>query len=141
MFRAGNSYGNKTIDLSHNHTSAAHTHGVNGHTHTTGSLALTIAQMPLHSHDLRRTFGSGQISSDGGAEGKLFAGNINNGWDQSSMKYSGNSGGNATHNHGNTGSTSLTTNSTTPNNTGNSLSSAVDITPLSKAVFCWRRTS
>ena len=32
---AGNSYGNKTIDLSHNPTSAAHTHGFNRHTHTT----------------------------------------------------------------------------------------------------------
>lgn len=41
------SSGSKTANVSHTHTIASHNHGGN-----TGSTALTVNQIPLHSHDL-----------------------------------------------------------------------------------------
>jgi microcystin-dependent protein len=113
----------------HTHTSAAHTHSVEGHTHTsaahthtTGNHTLTVAEIPAHSHAV---YGGANVQSSGGSEGLESFGS----------KYSSfraieqgtyNTGGSGAHNHGNTGSTtpgntgstSLTTNSTTPGDTG-----------------------
>lgn len=109
MNTIGKLLGNKT----HTHTSAAHTHTIAGHIHTTGNHTLTIAEMPSHAHR-------------GGMQGdKAFdAVMANNGntaqmlWDQASGVDSTYVGGGQAHNHGNTGSTSLTSDSTTPSATG-----------------------
>lgn len=105
MNTIGKLLGNKT----HTHTSAAHTHTIAGHIHSTGNHTLTVAEMPSHTHGgVRRqsvgTAGSGSTgTSTGSADTDYFT------------NYTGGSGA---HNHGNTGSTSLTTDSTTPNVTG-----------------------
>lgn len=105
MNTIGKLLGNKT----HTHTSAAHTHTIAGHIHSTGNHTLTVAEMPSHTHGgVRRqsvgTAGSGSTgTSTGSADTDYFT------------NYTGGSGA---HNHGNTGSTSLTTDSTTPGATG-----------------------
>lgn len=139
-YKAGISYGQAT----HTHTSAAHTHTVAEHTHTTGNHTLTVAEMPSHSHDVRqRSSGPTPVSSF-----------YNNNYTESSAEYclspsakmvnTGSTdnlftlsvGGSGAHTHGNTGSTTLTTDSTTPGNTG----SASNIPP-SIAMYCWIRTA
>lgn len=165
---AGTSYGSNTKNLSHTHTSAAHTHTVaghthtsaahthtvNGHTHSTGNHTLTVAEMPSHTHWTREIApglyaGWGNKSQDGWITQSLNASNGGT-WETAAT------GGGGAHNHGNTGSTSLTTNSTTPGATGStslttnsttpgatgsSLSSSFDITPACIAAYCWRRTA
>ena len=162
----GQSYGSNTKDISHTHgighthgvpgvahthTSAAHTHTVNGHTHSTGNHTLTVAEMPSHNHNVQwdgTNLGSGNtfwyVCRGGGGN-----------WGS----YTQATGGGGAHNHGNTGSTSLTTNSTTPGATGSTTPSAtttnsqststsgsggsttLDITPACEAAYCWKRTA
>lgn len=152
-YTAGSSYG----AASHTHTSAAHTHTVAGHTHTTGNHTLTVAEMPSHTHSQNAHYHAGLSygSPDGGGNTCVVSttyngtGCIELGWSRSSTgqpydnvytKYStatnNNTGGGQAHNHGNTGSTSLTTNSTTPGNTGSSSN-----IPPSVAMYCWKRTA
>lgn len=76
----------------------AHTHNVASHTHTTGDLALSIAQMPSHLHGLG--FGYNFISGDDeGTTGKLHVGSSN----------TNSTGGGSAHNHGATGGSVSTT--------------------------------
>lgn len=118
MNTIGKLLGNKT----HTHTSAAHTHTVAGHTHTTGNHTLTIDEMPWHGHafravkDIANTDSTGTLPKANNGQGN------NQGWGPFGNAYTENAvepvGGNGAHNHGNTGSTSLTTDSTTPSATG-----------------------
>lgn len=135
----------------HTHTSAAHTHTVNGHTHSTGNHTLTIDEIPNHAH-----WG---IFGDNGAErragygtGTAHTGTINEMTDVAwESLHTGSTGGGGTHNHGNTGSTSLTTNSTTPGATGSTSLTTNSTTPgntgsssnipPSIAMYCWKRTA
>lgn len=168
----GQSYGSNTKDISHTHgighthgvpgvahthTSAAHTHTVNGHTHSTGNHTLTVAEMPSHTHWTREIApglyaGWGNKSQDGWITQALNASNGGT-WETAAT------GGGGAHNHGNTGSTSLTTNSTTPGATGSTTpkatttnsqststsgsggSTTLDITPACEAAYCWKRTA
>lgn len=72
---------------------ATHRHVSGSHTHTTGSLALTIAQMPAHTHTggtypIVYYYGSGYLQVGGANTGHL----------------TGSAGSGAAHNHGSTGS-------------------------------------
>lgn len=113
----------------HTHTSAAHTHTVAGHTHTsaahthtTGNHTLTVAEIPAHSHAV---YGGATVQSSGGSEGLESFGSRYSSF-RAIEQGTYNTGGGGAHNHGNTGSTtpgntgstSLTTDSTTPGNTG-----------------------
>lgn len=113
----------------HTHTSAAHTHTVAGHTHTsaahthtTGNHTLTVAEIPAHSHAV---YGGASVQSSGGSEGLESFGSRYSSF-RAIEQGTYNTGGSGAHNHGNTGSTtpgntgstSLTTDSTTPGNTG-----------------------
>lgn len=138
-YKAGTSYGQAT----HTHTSAAHTHTVASHTHTTGNHTLTVAEIPSHVHCDNSSYGNGNsrklaqwlVSNAGNVDGIKLSLN-----GDTSTKYPiadpVSIGGSGAHNHGNTGGTSLTTNSTTPGNTG----SASNIPP-SIAMYCWVRTA
>lgn len=150
----GTSYGSNTKNLSHTHTSAAHTHTVAGHTHTsaahthsinghthtsaahthtTGNHTLTIAELPAHNHTFAFNFYNYQQSGYG-YNGQVYktssaaqTGNIT----------TNNTGSGGAHNHGKTGSTtpgatgstSLTTNSTTPGATGSTSLTTNSTTP------------
>ena len=112
----------------HTHTSAAHTHTVAGHTHTTAGHTLTIAEMPSHTHQVGTYHG-------GVGDGSV----VQRGWGSETVHKNlsvlTNTGGGGSHSHGNTGSTSLTTDSTTPGNTGSSSNM-----PPYIQVSMWRRT-
>lgn len=137
IMAAGSSYAVGTTGgaTSHTHTSAAHTHTTAGH-------ALTVSEMPSHNHTV-----SSRMKSDGTNNGSTF--NIGN-WGSpasgsshyilqtqgvaaslSSGQYVGalNTGGGASHSHGDTGST-------TPGNTG----SSSNLPPYIVA-YIWRRTA
>lgn len=152
-YKAGTAYGAAT----HTHASAAHTHTVASHTHTTGNHTLTVAEMPSHTHSQNAHYHAGLSygNPDGGGNTCVVSttytgtGCIELGWSRSSTGYpydnvytkyatatNNNTGGGQAHNHGNTGSTTLTTNSTTPGNTG----SASNVPP-SVAKYCWQRIS
>ena len=111
-----NSIGKLLGTKTHTHTSAAHTHTIAGHTHSTGNHTLTIAEMPSHDHNIDVRFYGGANSAYslqwGNGEWQGPYGNALGAADITST------GGNGAHNHGNTGSTSLTSNSTTPSDTG-----------------------
>lgn len=124
----GISYGSNIKNLSHTHTSAAHTH-------TTGNHTLTINEMPNHSHTI---FANTDYRESG--ETGYWGLDLYQGYAYGAEKDANNgtgtraSGGGEAHNHGNTGST-------TPGNTGSSLSSTFDITPACEAAYCWKRIS
>jgi microcystin-dependent protein len=111
----------------HTHTSAAHTHTIGAHTHSTGNHTLTVAEMPSHRHDWSKLFNA---DSSGGswvgdsqfsvaAKRNIASTQFPDVVTSNQMEYHMNSvGGSGAHNHGNTGSTSLTSNSTTPGATG-----------------------
>ena len=156
----------------HTHTSAAHTHTVNGHTHTTSNHTLTVSEMPSHTHAQNSHYHAGLSygSPDGGGNTCVVSttydstGCIELGWSRSSTgapydnvytKYATatnkDTGGGQGHNHGNTGSTSLTTNSTTPGSTGSTSLTTNSTTPgntgsasnlpPSIARYVWERTA
>lgn len=54
--------GSKTANISHTHTIASHNHGGN-----TGSTALTINQIPAHTHDVWQTLGGSAQSTEANA--------------------------------------------------------------------------
>lgn len=112
MNTIGKLIGNKT----HTHTSAAHTHTIAGHTHSTGNHTLTVAEMPSHDHNIDVKFYGGANSSYSLEWGNgEWQGPYSNALGAADITLTG---GNGAHNHGDTGSTSLTSNSTTPGNTG-----------------------
>lgn len=156
----------------HTHTSAAHTHTVNEHTHTTSNHTLTVTEIPSHTHSQNSHYHAGLSygSPDGGGNTCVVSttydstGCIELGWSRSSTgapydnvytKYAtatnNNTGGGQGHNHGNTGSTSLTTNSTTPGATGSTSLTTNSTTPgntgsasnlpPSIARYVWERTA
>ena len=156
----------------HTHTSAAHTHTVNGHTHTTNNHTLTVSEMPSHTHEQNSHYHAGLSygSPDGGGNTCVVSTTYNStgcielGWSRSSTgvpydnvytKYATatnkDTGGGQGHNHGNTGSTSLTTNSTTPGSTGSTSLTTNSTTPgntgsasnlpPSIARYVWERTA
>ena len=156
----------------HTHTSAAHTHTVNEHSHTTNNHILTVSEMPSHTHAQNSHYHAGLSygSPDGGGNTCVVSttyngtGCIELGWSRSSTgvpydnvytKYATatnkDTGGGQGHNHGNTGSTSLTTNSTTPGSTGSTSLTTNSTTPgntgsasnlpPSIARYVWERTA
>lgn len=132
-YKAGSSYGATT----HTHTSAAHTHTVASHTHTTGNHTLTVAEMPNHDHTFYYTTNSDGFASGQSVSARSSASDeIQKNGDYIFHSWTQESGGSQAHNHGNTGGTSLTTNSTTPGNTGSSSN-----IPPSVAMYCWKRTA
>ena len=122
-----NTIGKLLGEKTHTHTSAAHTHTIGAHTHSTGNHTLTVAEMPSHRHDWSRLFNA---DSSGGswvgdsqfsvaAKRNIASTNFPDVVSSNQMEYHMNSvGGSGAHNHGNTGSTALTSNSTTPGSTG-----------------------
>lgn len=133
--------------VAHTHTSAAHTHSINGHTHTTGNHTLTIAEIPSHTH--KATYSASAVGS--GWESYRTGDSTTKGANDYLIAPTG---GGGAHGHGNTGSTSLTTNSTTPGATGSttpaatttnsqstSTSGSTSNLPPYLAVYTWKRVS
>lgn len=110
MNTIGKLLGNKT----HTHTSAAHTHTIAGHVHSTGNHTLTVAEMPSHTHTVPRPAHFASETENNGAMYTAFNTKTSSVYTTESNP----TGGSGAHNHGNTGSTSLTTDSTTPGATG-----------------------
>ena len=133
--------------VAHTHTSAAHTHSINGHTHTTGNHTLTIAEIPSHTH--KATYSASAVGS--GWESYRTGDSTTKGANDYLIAPTG---GGGAHGHGNTGSTSLTTNSATPGATGSTTPSATttnsqststsgstsNLTPY-LVVYAWKRTA
>lgn len=113
--------GAKTVNLAHSHTvnghthtishthSISHTHTVNSHNHTTGGHTLTINEIPRHNHDYGfEANGDGtRPGANPGHQGLAgcYASNDckgHTGYNSST----GYVGGGASHNHGNTGNAS-----------------------------------
>lgn len=148
LMSAGDTYavGSTGGSAVHTHTSAAHTHTVAGHTHTTGSHMLTKSEIPnykigflpvpvpgYHGEWENEGVKSSSMSTSGkqsSTASSIEAGATQYGWDIYT------NGGEGAHNHGNTSSTSLTTNSTTPGNTGSSSN-----LPPYLTIYTWRRTA
>jgi len=114
--------------VAHNHTGPSHTHTIPGHLHSTSDHTLDITEIPSHAHDFTWYRVAG---ADPGATGDL-----GNGEPHTSTTTS--VGGGLPHNHGNTGSTSLTTDASGTGNTGdaspgtnNQLSTTQSIQPHS----------
>lgn len=110
--------GSKSEDITHSHT-------VPGHTHTTANHTLTISEMPNHGHGLAISGGStaGQIDRvalDGFDQGRWY----------STVEPVG---GSQPHNHGNTGSTSLTTDNNTTNTSVSTLPPYITVYYIIKA--------
>jgi len=77
-----------------------HTHGLGSHTHTTSDHALTIAEMPAHTHTYLRQFpASYPYPGIGSTEGRTIQSGDN----------TGSTGSGAAHNHGATGAASGST--------------------------------
>lgn len=107
----------------HTHTSSAHTHTVAGHVHSTGNHTLTADEIPhieftaphVAGTESARTISTGGVWSEGNT---YTEGMANDALGKTIKRYRYAFGGDGAHNHGNTGSTSLTTDSTTPGVTG-----------------------
>ena len=133
LMAAGSSYaiGTSGGSATHTHTSAAHTHTTAGH-------ALTVNEMPSHKHGVS-SYVSGWEGWSKGDIGAYFLdyGAFENPDASTKNVYRGssgnyqvtNTGGSASHSHGNTGST-------TPGNTGASSS-----LPPYKTIYMWQRTA
>lgn len=110
---AMNTIGKLLGQKTHTHTSAAHTHTIAGHVHSTGNHTLTVAEMPSHTHAVQTVT---EVSS-GAYAGRYMTGKTSADPNLVSNPPA-NTGGGGAHNHGNTGSTALTSDSTTPGATG-----------------------
>lgn len=108
-----NTIGKLLGEKTHTHTSAAHTHTIAGHVHSTGNHTLTVAEMPSHTHAMETVT---EVSS-GAYAGRYMTGKTSSDPNLVSNPPA-NTGGGGAHNHGNTGSTALTSDSTTPGATG-----------------------
>ena len=119
MNTIGKLLGQKT----HTHSSSAHTHTIAGHVHSTGNHTLTADEIPhieftvphIAGTESTRTISTGGVWSEGNS---YLEGVANNDLGSTIKRYRYAFGGDGAHNHGNTGSTSLTTDSTTPGATG-----------------------
>ena len=133
LMAAGSSYaiGTSGGSATHTHTSAAHTHTTAGH-------VLTVNEMPSHKHGVS-SYVSGWEGWSKGDIGAYFLhygafenpdASTKNVYRGSSNNYQvTNTGGGASHSHGNTGST-------TPGATGASSS-----LPPYKTIYMWQRTA
>ena len=133
LLAAGSTYAGGATGgaASHTHTSAAHTHTTAGH-------VLTVNEMPSHKHGVS-SYVSGWEGWSKGDIGAYFLhyGAFENPDASTKNVYRGssgnyqvtNTGGGASHSHGNTGST-------TPGNTGSSSN-----LPPYLAVYMWKRTA
>ena len=141
LIGAGSSY---TVNAtggatSHTHTSAAHTHTSAAHTHTTAGHTLTVNEIPSHRHtgldiDQVYIFGWDTGSTNGYRMDRASLGGVTTTSNRITTSYTG---GGASHNHGNTGSTTPgNTGSTTPGKTGSSSN-----LPPYLAVYMWKRTA
>lgn len=133
LMSAGDTYtgGSTGGSATHTHTSAAHTHSIAGHTHSTANHTLTVNEIPSHKHTIFCGYSDGANGPDAFRYQNWAA--SDQGWQD---RLIGASGGGGAHNHGNTGSTSLTTNSTTPGATGSSSN-----LPPYLSVYMWKRTA
>ena len=131
--------GTKTFNNSHSH-SMSHTHAVNGHTHGTNAVALTVAQMPVHTH-------SAGFESDGftahrtGVTGGFSVGFLN---DKSgeimAYRQPENAGSGQTHSHGNTASSgTLTSNGASVSSTGSNGQSNQSVVQPFITTYIWVR--
>ena len=120
---AMNTIGKLLGQKTHTHTSSAHTHTVAGHVHSTGNHTLTADEIPhieftvphVAGTESTRTISTGGVWSEGNS---YTEGMANDDLGKTIKRYRYAFGGDGAHNHGNTGSTSLTTDSTTPGATG-----------------------
>jgi hypothetical protein len=116
---AGGSGGDNEMD--HNHTMAhthtmLHTHYID-HTHGTGSLTLTDAHMPYHTHP-----GGNNGAANTGL--MTFSGPVGAYNDPARVNTLGYSGGNQPHNHGQTGTSTLPNSGGASNGTTSAASNA-----------------
>lgn len=114
--------------------SSSHSHTVNSHTHTTGSHALTVNELPAHTHSLST---GGNVLAMNASSGQTQYGwqMASGGWWNSNWKECASiasTGGGASHSHGNTGAA-------TPGTTSASVSSST----LQPYITCymWKRTA
>lgn len=103
----------------HTHTSAAHTHTTSGH-------ALTVNEMPSHTHHYQINI---QHSDGATTTGESLKSGLQVNGRRRYTDYTNASGGGASHSHGDTGST-------TPEATGSSSS-----LPPYRVVYAWERIS
>ena len=124
LMAAGSSYaiGTSGGSATHTHTSAAHTHTTAGH-------ALTVNEMPSHNHAITvYAVPSGNMSATSAR--LTYKDNTTTAWVSEGLsQWLNNTGGGASHSHGNTGST-------TPGATGASSS-----LPPYKTIYMWQRTA
>lgn len=129
---------------SHTHT-VSHTHTINSHTHTTANHTLTVDEMPSHTHTLNNA--SFKIQWDG-----IFREEPSNGTNYRSGSTAPTitmdaSGGDLPHNHGNTGGTSLTTNTSSISDTGAASpmvtleSTYINVLQPYITCYMWKRTA
>lgn len=121
----------------HTHTVAGHTHSIAGHTHTTSGHVLTSDEMPSHTHGLSLigvNTAAGSVT-DYGKYPVQIAQDMKANWRVSTLSMYA-TGGNKSHSHGKTDSTSLTTKANTQQTTdgGNNM-------PPYMNVYCWVRTA
>ena len=146
LLAAGSTYAGGATGgtASHTHTSAAHTHTSAAHTHTTAGHALTEAELPYINGSMSwhgQEHGTHVYTISGHMTGTKISGMYQT-TGQTSGAYSYGStgfafGGNQSHDHGNTGSTTPgNTGSTTPGNTGSSSN-----LPPYLVVYMWKRTA
>lgn len=98
-------------------TQPSHTHSLGSHTHSTAGHTLTVSEMPSHTHDAMDGTGGSQTNSITAGGGNFSGQDSQNTW-RSSTTYDliRNTGGGASHSHGNTGAASGTTGSGTTTN-------------------------
>lgn len=140
--------GNSTQHYKHGHTvnrhtySVGHTHTINSHTHTTANHTLTVNEMPSHMHPVIFANSANSILVNRGFGRPPLVNNIDA---TSNADATTNVGGNQPHNYGNTGGTSLTTNTSSISNTGAAsptvTMASVDLSVLQPYITCymWKR--
>lgn len=125
--------GVKSFDNTHSHT-IAHTHTINGHTHSTNAVSLTVAQMPSHIHNIVERFHDSNVYS--------FTASGASGFYGSSLltKTTAATGSGQAHSHGDTSSVGLISNAPTNNSSSNAQSTQSLLQPFF-AVYIWTRTA